>query len=51
VPLCPPRIPHGLTWARIRGFTVRGRRLIAWAMAWRGLPYRVNEHYLEKHYT
>jgi hypothetical protein len=33
VPLCPPQIPHGLTWARTRASAVTGRRLTAWAMA------------------
>jgi hypothetical protein len=33
VPLCPPQIPHGLTWDRTRASAVRGRRLTAWAMA------------------
>jgi hypothetical protein len=33
VPLCPPQIPHGLTWDRTRFSAVRGRRLTAWAMA------------------
>jgi hypothetical protein len=32
VPLCPPKIPHGLTRARNRASAVRGRRL-TWAMA------------------
>jgi hypothetical protein len=27
VPLCSPQIPHGLTWARTRSSTLRGRRL------------------------
>jgi hypothetical protein len=29
VSLCPPQIPHGLTRARTRDSTVRGRRLTA----------------------
>jgi hypothetical protein len=33
VPLCPPQIPHDLTWARIRAVAVGSRRLTAWAMA------------------
>jgi hypothetical protein len=33
VPLCPPQIPHGLTWDRTRASAVEGRRLTAWAMA------------------
>jgi hypothetical protein len=33
VPLCPPQIPHDLTWARTRAAAVRSRRLTAWAMA------------------
>jgi hypothetical protein len=33
VPLCPPEIPHGLTWARTRYSAVRGRRLTTWAIA------------------
>jgi hypothetical protein len=31
VPLCPPQIPHGLTWERTRASAVRGRRLTTWA--------------------
>jgi hypothetical protein len=33
VPHCPPKIPHELTWARIRADAVGSRRLTAWAMA------------------
>jgi hypothetical protein len=33
VPLCPPKIPLGLTRARTRASAVRDRRLTAWAMA------------------
>jgi hypothetical protein len=33
VPLCPPQIPHDLTWARTRAAAVGSRRLTAWAMA------------------
>jgi hypothetical protein len=33
VPLCPPQIPHGLTWDRTRASAVTGRQLTAWAMA------------------
>jgi hypothetical protein len=33
MPLCPPQIPHDLTWARIRAAAVGSRRLTAWAMA------------------
>jgi hypothetical protein len=29
VPFCPPQIPHGLTWDRIRASAVGGRRLTA----------------------
>jgi hypothetical protein len=32
VPLCPPQIPHDLTWARTRAAAVGSRRLTAWAM-------------------
>jgi hypothetical protein len=32
-PLCPPQIPHYLTWARTRAAAVGSRRLAAWAMA------------------
>jgi hypothetical protein len=31
--LCPPQIPHDLTWDRIRAAAVRNRRLTAWARA------------------
>jgi hypothetical protein len=33
VPLCPPQIPHDLTWARTRAAAVGSRRLTTWAMA------------------
>jgi hypothetical protein len=33
VSLCPPQIPHGLTWDRTRASTVGDRWLTAWAMA------------------
>jgi hypothetical protein len=33
VPLCPPQIPHDLTWPRTRAAAVGSRRLTAWAMA------------------
>jgi hypothetical protein len=29
VPLCPPEIPHDLTWARTRAAAVGSRRLTA----------------------
>jgi hypothetical protein len=33
VPLCPPGIPHDLTWVRTRAAAVGSQRLTAWAMA------------------
>jgi hypothetical protein len=33
VPVSPPQIPHGLTWARTRASAVRSRPLTACAMA------------------
>jgi hypothetical protein len=33
VPLCPPQIPHGLTWARTRAPTVGSQQLTTWATA------------------
>jgi hypothetical protein len=33
VPLCPPHIPHDLTWDRTRAAAVGSQRLTAWAMA------------------
>jgi hypothetical protein len=33
VPLCPPKIPHDLTWARTWAATLGSQQLIAWAMA------------------
>jgi hypothetical protein len=33
VPLCPPQIPHDLTWARTRTAAMGNRRLTAWSMA------------------
>jgi hypothetical protein len=32
VPLCPPQIPHGLTWNWTRNSAAGSRRLTAWAM-------------------
>jgi hypothetical protein len=37
VPLCPPQIPHDLTWSRTQAAAVGSRRLTAWAMARPGL--------------
>jgi hypothetical protein len=33
VPLCPPQIPHDLTWDRTRAAAVGSQWLTAWAMA------------------
>jgi hypothetical protein len=33
VPLCQPKIPHDLTWARTRAAAVGSRRLTVWVMA------------------
>jgi hypothetical protein len=33
VPLCPPQIPHDLTWDRTRAAAVGSQLLTAWAMA------------------
>jgi hypothetical protein len=33
VPLCPPQIPHDLTWDRTRAAAVGSQRLTAWAVA------------------
>jgi hypothetical protein len=33
VPLCPPQIPHNLTWDRTRAAAMGSRRLTAWPMA------------------
>jgi hypothetical protein len=33
VPLCPPQIPHDLTWDRTRAAAMGSQRLTAWAMA------------------
>jgi hypothetical protein len=33
VPLCPPQIPHDLTWDRTQATTVGSQWLTAWAMA------------------
>jgi hypothetical protein len=32
VPLCPPQVPHDLTWDRTRAAAVGSQRLTAWAM-------------------
>jgi hypothetical protein len=39
VPLCPPQIPHDLTWVRTRAAAVGSRRLTAWVMARPYKPY------------
>jgi hypothetical protein len=49
VPLYPPQIPHGLTWARTRASAVRSRRLTTWAMA-RPLSHLLG-HQLEPLYS
>jgi hypothetical protein len=33
MPLCPPKIPHDLTWDRNRAAAVGSQQLTAWAMA------------------
>jgi hypothetical protein len=40
MPLCPPQIPHDLTWAGSRAAAVGSRRVTAWAMA---RPWQLNE--------
>jgi hypothetical protein len=42
VRICPPQIPHDLTWDRTRAASVVSQRLTAWAMARPLLP--VNDH-------
>jgi hypothetical protein len=42
VPLCPPQIPHGLSWEWTRAAVVRSRRLTSWAMAG-PLPLRTEQ--------
>jgi hypothetical protein len=37
VPLCPPQIPHDLSWDRTRAAAVGSQRLTTWAMARPGL--------------
>jgi hypothetical protein len=32
MPLCPPQIPHDLTWYQTRAAAVRSRRITAWVM-------------------
>jgi hypothetical protein len=44
VPLCPPQIPHELTWDRTRAAALGSQRLTAWAMA---RPYRL--HLISEH--
>jgi hypothetical protein len=47
VPLCPPQIPHDLTWAQTRAAAVGSRRLTACTMA---QPYVIiSTRYLESH--
>jgi hypothetical protein len=41
VPLCPPQIPHDLTWAWTRAATVGSRQLTTWAMAW---PWTIGKY-------
>jgi hypothetical protein len=44
VPLCPPQIPHDLTWARTRAAEVGSGRLTAWAMAGPGASQSCDLH-------
>jgi hypothetical protein len=46
VPLCPPQIPHDLTWDRTRAATVGSRQLTAWAMA---RPFHKPKHATASH--
>jgi hypothetical protein len=36
MPVCPPQIPHDLTWDRTQAATVGSQWLTAWAIAWLG---------------
>jgi hypothetical protein len=42
VPLCPPHIPHVLTWAQTRATMVESQQLRA--LAWHGLYQRIYSH-------
>jgi hypothetical protein len=48
MPLCPPQIPHCLTWARNRASVFGSRRLTARAMARLSVPLRFNSRQLYK---
>jgi hypothetical protein len=41
VPICPPQIPHDVTWARPRAAAVGSQRLTAWAMELRNRTLRI----------
>jgi hypothetical protein len=48
VPLCPPQIPHDLTWAGTRNAAVGNQWLTAWAMA---RPYILSYYNMFRLYT
>jgi hypothetical protein len=49
MPLCPPQIPHDLTWARTRATAEGNRRLTAWAMT--RPPLLASTNYFPKYGT
>jgi hypothetical protein len=49
--LCPPQIPHDLTWARTLAGAVGSRRLTAWAMARPGVGDYFNKSFVSLIYT
>jgi hypothetical protein len=50
VPLCPPQIPHDLTWDWTLAAAVGSRRLTAWALSQPlPLPYSLMLHYRESY--
>jgi hypothetical protein len=50
VPVCPPQILHGLTWARTLASAARGWQLIASAMA-RTLYYSTSDKVILRHFS
>jgi hypothetical protein len=49
VSLCPPQIPHDLTWDRTRAAAVGSRRLTAWAMARPAMQSKTEIKLRERH--
>jgi hypothetical protein len=40
--LCPPQVPHDLTWARTWAATVGSQQLTTWSMTWPASYFHVS---------